>query len=210
MNIADRIQELRKIKGISQEELADGIGVSRQAVSKWETGQSEPNIEKIVLLSNYFDTTTDYLLKGIEPDRNTDKRQSAAVFAAAGTVLNAAGLIAAFSVWTERQTVYAVCIGIIVMLLGTGIFLTGQFIDVKDKKKAKYIFILPNIWILPFIPLSCGFNIVSGFIGGFSALPAPIPVPGNSLTAFALYWAVYIAVCIAADVVTAKKMKNLS
>ena len=49
MSIADRIQTLRKSKGISQEELADKIGVSRQAVSKWESGQSAPDIEKIIL-----------------------------------------------------------------------------------------------------------------------------------------------------------------
>ncbi len=41
MNLADRIQQLRKRKGISQEELADRIGVSRQAVSKWESGVSQ-------------------------------------------------------------------------------------------------------------------------------------------------------------------------
>ena len=45
MNIADRIQNLRKARGISQEELADKIGVSRQAVSKWESEQSTPDIE---------------------------------------------------------------------------------------------------------------------------------------------------------------------
>ena len=67
MNIADRIQILRKSRGISQEELAEKMGVSRQAVSKWESEQSSPDIDKIVLLSEYFDVTTDYLLKGIEP-----------------------------------------------------------------------------------------------------------------------------------------------
>ncbi len=41
MNIADRIQHLRKSRGISQEELAEQIGVSRQAVSKWESGVSQ-------------------------------------------------------------------------------------------------------------------------------------------------------------------------
>lgn len=51
MTIADRIQNLRKTKGISQEELADKIGVSRQAVSKWESEQSTPDVEKIILLS---------------------------------------------------------------------------------------------------------------------------------------------------------------
>ena len=43
MNTADRIQHLRKVKGISQEELADKIGVSRQSVSKWESEQSLPD-----------------------------------------------------------------------------------------------------------------------------------------------------------------------
>ena len=67
MNVADRIQNLRKIKGISQEQLAEAIGVSRQAVLKWESEQSTPDLEKIVLMSDFFDVTTDYLLKGIEP-----------------------------------------------------------------------------------------------------------------------------------------------
>lgn len=48
MNIADRIQNLRKTKGISQEELADKVGVSRQAVSKWESEQSTPDIGKFI------------------------------------------------------------------------------------------------------------------------------------------------------------------
>ena len=68
MNISDRIQQLRRTSGISQEELADKIGVSRQAVSKWESEQSVPDVDKIVAMSNYFDVTTDYILKGIEND----------------------------------------------------------------------------------------------------------------------------------------------
>ena len=55
MTLADRIQQLRKQKGISQEELADRVGVSRQAVSKWESAQSVPDLDKILLLSDYFD-----------------------------------------------------------------------------------------------------------------------------------------------------------
>lgn len=50
MNIADRIQTLRKTKGLSQEQLADAIGVSRQAVSKWESEQTTPDLEKIILM----------------------------------------------------------------------------------------------------------------------------------------------------------------
>ncbi|MCM1542819.1 MAG: helix-turn-helix domain-containing protein, partial [Blautia sp.] len=54
MNIADRIQHLRKVKGISQEQLADQLGVSRQAISKWESAQSSPDIEKVVIMSDFF------------------------------------------------------------------------------------------------------------------------------------------------------------
>ena len=65
MKLAERIQYLRKMKGISQEELAEKAGVSRQAVSKWESDQSTPDVEKIIIMSDYFGVTTDYILKGI-------------------------------------------------------------------------------------------------------------------------------------------------
>ena len=74
MNIADRIQYLRKQRGLSQEELADKIGVSRQAVSKWESEQSTPDLDKIIVMSDLFEVTTDYLLKGIEPVSTTSKK----------------------------------------------------------------------------------------------------------------------------------------
>lgn len=93
MNIADRIQILRKSRGISQEELADKMGVSRQAVSKWESEQSSPDIDKIVPLSEYFDVTTDYLLKGIEPLADVpEKKKDARIFSVVGTALNFVGL----------------------------------------------------------------------------------------------------------------------
>ena len=57
---------LKKKKGVSQEELAYRIGVSRQAVSKWESDQSIPELDKVILMSEYFEVTTDYLLTGKE------------------------------------------------------------------------------------------------------------------------------------------------
>lgn len=74
MNIADRIQYLRKQKGYSQEELADKVGVSRQAVSKWESEQSTPDLEKVIAMSELFEVTTDYILKGIEPVSTTNRK----------------------------------------------------------------------------------------------------------------------------------------
>ena len=63
MIIADKIILLRKKHGYSQEELAEKMNVSRQAVSKWESAQATPDIEKILQLSELFSVTTDYLLK---------------------------------------------------------------------------------------------------------------------------------------------------
>lgn len=63
MILADKIINLRKKNGWSQEELAEQIGVSRQSVSKWEGAQSVPDLNKILLLSQVFGVTTDYLLK---------------------------------------------------------------------------------------------------------------------------------------------------
>ncbi len=64
MNIGEKILELRKIKNISQEELALQLGVSRQSVSKWESGNVMPDLDKVVAMSGIFGVTTDYLLTG--------------------------------------------------------------------------------------------------------------------------------------------------
>lgn len=61
MKLGQKIAELRKKSGLSQETLAEKMNVSRQAVSKWESNQSIPDIEKIVDLSELFGVTTDYL-----------------------------------------------------------------------------------------------------------------------------------------------------
>ena len=89
MNISDRLQHLRKVKGLSQEELAHQIGVSRQSVSKWESEQTLPDIEKIILLSDYFEVTTDYLLKGIEmsscESTSSDEKPNGVIFTIVAT-----------------------------------------------------------------------------------------------------------------------------
>ena len=72
MIFADKLINLRKKAGMSQEELADRLGVSRQSVSKWEGAQSIPDINKVIELSNIFGVSTDYLLKDeLEFEDNT-------------------------------------------------------------------------------------------------------------------------------------------
>lgn len=68
MNFSEKLLTLRKAKGLTQEQLAEQLDVSRQSISKWESGQASPELEKIVALSAIFDVTTDYLLKSSEID----------------------------------------------------------------------------------------------------------------------------------------------
>ena len=66
MLLMDKIMTLRKSKGWSQEELAEKLDVTRQSVSKWESGQSVPDLERIVRMSALFGVTTDALIKDEE------------------------------------------------------------------------------------------------------------------------------------------------
>ncbi|MFG6395117.1 MAG: helix-turn-helix domain-containing protein [Lachnospiraceae bacterium] len=66
MDFQEKLLTLRKANGMTQEQLAEKLDVSRQSVSKWESGQAVPELERIVQLSAVFDVTTDYLLKPSE------------------------------------------------------------------------------------------------------------------------------------------------
>ena len=69
MILADKIINERKKNGWSQEDLAEKLSVSRQAISKWESAQATPDLSKVILLAELFGVSTDYLLKDeIEPE----------------------------------------------------------------------------------------------------------------------------------------------
>lgn len=85
MIIGAKIAACRKRAGMSQEKLANELNISRQAVSRWETGEAVPDTEKVIQLSRIFHVTTDYLLLDIDeaphkaqpPPKTTEKRNSA-------------------------------------------------------------------------------------------------------------------------------------
>lgn len=70
MALSEKLYALRKKSGLSQEQLAEQLNVSRQAISKWESGQSVPESEKLLTISNYFNVSLDYLMK--EDDEQDD------------------------------------------------------------------------------------------------------------------------------------------
>lgn len=63
MTFSEKLTALRRQNGISQEQLADRLGITRQSVSKWESGAVMPEIEKLVVLSDLFQVSVDYLVK---------------------------------------------------------------------------------------------------------------------------------------------------
>ena len=66
MEFHEKLQELRKQKGLTQEELAESLYVSRTAISKWESGRGYPNIDSLKTISKFFSVTIDELLSGEE------------------------------------------------------------------------------------------------------------------------------------------------
>lgn len=207
MNIADRIQNLRRLKGISQEELADKIGVSRQSISKWESEQSIPDIDKVILLSDFFETTTDYLLKGIESKKEGNEKFDTRISVAIATLFNLVGVVVAIAIWIDKQTIVAVAVGIIMIGVGCLLYFVGKVIGDNNRSTTKWFWMI-NIWFIILIPLACGFNIIQGHLGGFSWQISPLPQLGNSYLAYASFWLLYILIGIIVDILVYQSKKK--
>ncbi len=126
MKIGDKIALCRKKAGLSQEELAGRMAVSRQAVSRWETGAAVPDTEKIVQLSRLFQVSTDYLLlsevETMERPGGEEPSSEAAPDTAKQTAL------------AERRRRFRIAFGAVLAVLGlaTGVaalFLTQFYAD---------------------------------------------------------------------------------
>lgn len=75
MSFGERLYKLRSEKNISQEELAELLDVSRQSISKWENDKAYPEMTRLLFMSDYFDVSLDYLMRGLE-DRESEKDDS--------------------------------------------------------------------------------------------------------------------------------------
>lgn len=132
----DRINLLRKKMGLSQEELANKIGVSRQAVSKWESGQSMPDLDKIIALSDLFGVSTDYILKGtdVSYDEGTLNAESSKKIMISGAIIFALlTLIIAYSLNRFRDDeifMLTICGGVIGYFAG---YILGLVYSKKNK-----------------------------------------------------------------------------
>ncbi len=107
MNFAEKLQTFRKNVGLSQEELAERLGVSRQSVSKWELGQAYPETGKLIELSRLFGVTVDELLKeGQAPSPLPSRRKGPLIMAGLGVFVLLLGLTVLFAVlapWERNE-----------------------------------------------------------------------------------------------------------
>ncbi len=136
MELGQHIREYRTGRGMSQEDLAARIYVSRQTVSNWENDKTYPDVESLLMLSVLFDTTVDELIKGdVEAMKDVLKNdaQKMQVLAVAGMALGILGAVAAvcgISFW-NWGLVPSCIIGLLVW--GIGMFM---MIKVENMKKA--------------------------------------------------------------------------
>lgn len=76
MNFSEKLIGLRKSMNLSQEQLGHGLGVSRQTVSKWESGISYPDFRRLVILSDYFGLSMDQLFHDVDVQEVLDRRMN--------------------------------------------------------------------------------------------------------------------------------------
>lgn len=131
----ERIYNLRKKSGLSQEEFADKLGVSRQAVSKWETGQSVPDSEKAAAIGSFFGVSLDWLINGTEISAPTavvpPAAETGATSAAAVAVLPAEKPVKKMAGWLK-----AVLIAGIITFASIGVAALSAFIFMLVTMKA--------------------------------------------------------------------------
>jgi len=133
MNFRENLQNLRNSKNMTQEELAEKLDVSRQAVSKWESGSGYPEMEKILLICDIFDCTMDTLMKGkISLNENDDRKSYEKIynlyskgiaFGVSIILLGVTVLIGLFDFYRDETSVIGILILLICILIAVPIFI---------------------------------------------------------------------------------------
>lgn len=184
MSFGEKLQNLRKAKGLSQYQLAMQLNVSRQTISKWELGASLPDVENIIEISRFFDTSIDYLLKDDFQDANEEienkSKKSTAVLSSTvllmmSTAFMIVGLLISFSTWYDHQTSEAIVSGMIIQIVGAILYGIGKMLS-----KSTTILVSPllNVLLITLIPAS----VLSNLLVGQSL--APYPTEKNAVLVF--------------------------
>ena len=208
MSFGETITNLRKNKGITQEQMAERLGVTRQTVSKWELDQSTPDLNYISQLSDIFEVTTDYLIKGettASSEKVAEEKQIIYIErtepatknvltprSLAGVIVAILGGIATFLGLVDESGdgTLLVILGIVVVIVG---------LELVMVKKHPVLVVLWTIWLIVFLVLS--FFMVNAVGSSFFNLQT---VAGIVTTTHM----VYTVVLIIATVMVCKRKKS--
>lgn len=141
MAIGNRLYNLRKEKNISQEELANALDVSRQTISKWETGESTPDFNKICPLCEYFGITSDELLSGKQNIVEAKKEDKKAKFArnlaiSVGLYIFSLVAIILLSALFD-QPIIGVSVFFTIVAIATGLIIYSSIVYGKSEEEKK-------------------------------------------------------------------------
>ena len=201
--LAQRMLSLRRARGLSQEELAEQVGVSRQAVGKWESGQSQPELDKVIALSRLFGVSCDWLLTGQAPEAAAVPREGAGNYdrqvLILATVIDLAAFLLALALWGHYQTGLCTAVTLIGSAVGVGCFLAccaalAPRLGEERIRRLRRQFWQVNIWIIALPAVSQLQNFPF-----FHLFYAPYPLfswGALGIARWGVCWGLYLALCL--------------
>ena len=195
MLLGEKLRKLRIARQLSQEQLADKLQVSRQAISKWELGESIPDTENLILLSKFYGVSIDYLLLNelnISSELETKRSRSFPIFifGMGGLII---GLILSIVLWCTYQSILMVSIGLIIQIISVTVVLIKQS---ELSSQLQRLFLMISAWmIFPFICFYIG-SLMMNFY----------PVSRSAMLDFIVEFIFYLVVCTGITV-TLKKVR---
>lgn len=137
MSLGERLLDLRKKKGLSQEEIAGLLDVSRQTVSKWETDQSTPDFDKIIPICKLYEIDANELLTGEKSSVKapSDNKKSAKTISLSIVLYILSTVWIIFATATLNKPILGVCIFLIIIALATGFLIYNAILNKKKKKQ---------------------------------------------------------------------------
>ena len=195
MLLGEKLRKLRIARQLSQEQLADKLQVSRQAISKWELGESMPDTENLILLSKFYGVSIDYLLLNelnISSELETKRSRSFPIFifGMGGLII---GLTLSIVLWCTYQSILMVSIGLIIQIISVTVVLIKQS---ELSSQLQRLFLMLSVWmIFPFICFYIG-SLMMNFY----------PVSRSAMLDFIVEFIFYLVVCTGITV-TLKKVR---
>lgn len=195
MLLGEKLRRLRIARQLSQEQLADKLQVSRQAISKWELGESIPDTENLILLSKFYGVSIDYLLLNelnISSELETKRSRSSPIFifGMGGLII---GLTLSIVLWCTYQSILMASIGLIIQIISVTVVLIKQS---ELSSQLQRLFLMISAWmIFPFICFYIG-SLMMNFY----------PVSRSAMLDFIVEFIFYLVVCTGITV-TLKKVR---